>query len=405
MKPMTKYISQIRSASVLDNQMSFQIYMKPTIQHQNITNNQNATYQQINQHINILFCNQQNSYCFFKTSNLFAEICSPNLVDSSKIFMKIYSKQNQQLIKTLSIETFIQQLPNCNISRHKNCRWKSKSNLYSCSTINIDQCKYRGNNVQSGYHVGHPDNKNNQILTTMNIQTIHNDDIINTEYCIALIRYSYLYHVVHVWNMNTTELIESHILQELSPHDILRFVHCFVQRSTNEKYVIVIIQAYSARQLPSKFSNSSSSIYQYKLDSNGKRANKYKIITKNKTVVQFEGDGQIGMLIYKNGSVDILNLLNLNILMKLSIAQINISSIFNPPIVYCSHSLFHMLPVDRFQFDCVPLVEFVFPTAIIVVGEKQNLQIFHILGTQIQSINQYKYEETIKIKLMEIQVD
>jgi hypothetical protein len=205
-----------------------ELFMQPTIEHQNILTNFHQIYRPFNENINLLFNNNQNHVHFLSTSNQIVEIYLPKLLGSSNIFMKIYSTQNQQLIKTLSIETFIQQLPNCKLLSHQNCQQQSKDNLNSCSTINIDQCKYRENKTLSAHsdaefvHRGHGFVR---LYTTTNIQTMEKNQIINTEYCIALIRYGDLYHVVHIWNMNTSELLGSHILSEMSTNHILCSLH------------------------------------------------------------------------------------------------------------------------------------------------------------------------------------
>jgi predicted transcriptional regulator len=131
--------------------------MESTIEHQYILNNIHQIYQ-YNQQLNVLLYNQHNYICL-NTSNYIAEICSPTLFDSSNIFMKIFSKDDQQLIKTLSIESFAKRLPYCKIFKHKKCATKSKLNPYSCSTINVVKVEYRENKIQSGCQYGHPDNK------------------------------------------------------------------------------------------------------------------------------------------------------------------------------------------------------------------------------------------------------
>jgi hypothetical protein len=208
-----------------------------------------------------------------------------------------------------------------------------------------------------------------------------NNEIINTEYCIALIRYSHLYHIVHIWNLNTSELLESHIVSEMSIHHchLLRFLHFFVARSTNEKYVIVIVNDFHKIKDDSVAMSKHSSLYQFKLNSNGKRTNKYELKQTNEFVTIFEAEGQIGLLLFKNGEIGIINLLNFDIILKLYDKQINI----NRPIRLRLHSLFHLLPRDRYQFDCAPAIESFFPTSIIEVGYENKIEIFYILGTQI----------------------
>jgi hypothetical protein len=127
---------------------------------------------------------------------------------------------------------------------------------------------------------------------------------------------------------------------------------------------------------------------------------------------------------YTDGEIEIINLLSFHTLLKLFDAQFNIhrplhintmSFMYRTLTVHslCSHSLFHLLPRDPYQLDCSPCLSGAtfFPTAIIAYvtysefGGESYIKVCHILGTQIKSSNQYKYDATIEIKSMEIQVD
>jgi hypothetical protein len=230
------------------------------------------------------------------------------------------------------------------------------------------------------------------IFTTINIQTMKKKEMINTEYSIALIRYSGLYHVVHIWNMDTTELLSSNLVQEIPLYHHLCHVHFFLQRSTNCQYVIVIIEAFQA-----PFFNIFSNIYQSKINSNGKRTRQYKSKIAMDLIVQFESEGQIGIIMDKKGAISIMNLLTFDVIMKLNNTntQMKISSC-------CSCSLVHLLPTDPFQFDCAPLLGISFPNAIVVCGYLHEVKMWHLIGSQIQSFHEYKYDSNIEIKCMGI---
>jgi hypothetical protein len=146
-------------------------------------------------------------------------------------------------------------------------------------------------------------------------------------------------------------------------------------------------------------------IYQYKIDRAGNWNENNRCQFKKK-ILKFQCEGQIGILIYENGEMEIINLLTLKILMKLSKKQFKKNMDYNryqyKQIYLCSSSLVHLLPCDRFQFDCAPSFENTFSAAMIVFGYNDQIKLWHIIGTQIKSFNEYKYDSNLNIKSVEI---
>jgi hypothetical protein len=95
-----------------------------------------------------------------------------------------------------------------------------------------------------------------------------------------------------------------------------------------------------------------SSLYQFQIDSKGQRYQQYRFKNITEQIIQFQCEGQIGILMYNNCEIEIMNLLTLDAIMKLNNTNTKMK-ISN----YCSCSLVHLLPVDRLQFDCVPTFE------------------------------------------------
>jgi hypothetical protein len=209
------YYTSIHNLSIDNNLINIYVYDNSSylnyIHHLNtsLPNNINLFIKNFN------ITSEPHHLYFLKTSNSIVEIFLPNLYDVSNIFMNIYSKENQQLIKTLSIENFIKKLPNCKIKNqtkiHFNCSIKKQSNIYSCKQINIEKSFYYNKHRYYARPIYSRTHSPCKLFTTINIQTIENNQMIITEYCIAVICYTYLYHVVHIWNMNTTELLDSYL--------------------------------------------------------------------------------------------------------------------------------------------------------------------------------------------------
>jgi hypothetical protein len=88
--------------------------------------------------------------------------------------------------------------------------------------------------------------------------------------------------------------------------------------------------------------------------------------------------GAVGILMWNDGAVEIINLLTFEVS---SISSTIECSIISDPqylnLSLTAHSLYHLLPADDFQFDCVPLISNVnmlpYCVLIIEVGKQINI--------------------------------
>jgi hypothetical protein len=215
----------------------------------------------------------------------------------------------------------------------------------------------------------------------------------HTIYVLAAVTYNNSFFVVHIWNAETTKLLHSIKLNELSPiPNTLRIqhLHFIEQKSTGVKSIIVVSETYASP-------NTTSNVQQYNID--GKCMRK----AHPRYIGSMQSHGQIGVLLFNDGQIQIIDWLTFEIIFTIKNQQLKWNANKHLNYFLSIRDLYHLLPINEHQFDCSsqPCIASL-TYAVIVCGYGNQLFIYHVRLNEYKLINTVDLDKNTKVTSIDI---
>jgi hypothetical protein len=178
----------------------------------------------------------------------------------------------------------------------------------------------------------------------------------------------------------------------------VKHVHLIEQKSNATKSIIIVSEIYSR----------TFHVHRYNVDGQCIQHQKFSIYS---TIMKMKSEGQIGVLLFEDGELQIINWLTFEIMKKIENKQLK----WNESVIYqymkcllLIRDAYHLLPINEHQFDCQPQVSTPsLPSAVIVCGfrillNKNQLFVYHLRSSECVLMNSIELDKSTNIQCIDI---